>query len=132
MFEKHVISWCIENYVPLRQFAAHELHVLFYEHLHTNPGVEVERLFEFIGQSYDDAVLRFTSKPSALARPDSAIVMGGDVTGDWKNFIDDKQTAQALEILRRFDLHRLYSEDPMPLPSRGANPLAGAAHYSSG
>ena len=49
-FEMHVAQWCVENYVPLRQFARGEIHVAFYEDFRRSPRTEIARLFAFIGR----------------------------------------------------------------------------------
>jgi hypothetical protein len=43
-FERSVFLWCIENYVPLRQPGAEKLHVVFYEHLVSDPEKELSPL----------------------------------------------------------------------------------------
>src|SRR5919106_923333 len=48
-FERHVFSWCIENYVPLRQFGLGEIQLSFYERFLTHPEDEIPRLVEFLG-----------------------------------------------------------------------------------
>ena len=68
VFERHVLMWCIENYVPLRQFKKGEIHLVFYELLCTEPEAELERLFSFLGKSYSSKVLASIGMPSSLAR----------------------------------------------------------------
>jgi hypothetical protein len=67
-FEKHVFMWCIENYVPLNQFKSGEIHLAFYEYFCTEPENEVDRLFTFLGEAYDERVFDAVRKPSSLSR----------------------------------------------------------------
>ena len=64
-FERHLFLWCIDNYVPLRQFAPGEIHLAFYENLLANPEEELRRLFAFLGEDFDDRVLRKLGRPFA-------------------------------------------------------------------
>ncbi len=125
VFDKHIFLWCIENYVPLRQFKAGEIHLAFYEHFCTRPAVEVERLFSFLGETYDAEVFNVVKKPSALGRKESAIVSDEGLTDSWRKYLTGEQIHRAVEILTLFGLQRIYSEDSMPLVSdqRGLLPL---------
>ena len=60
-FERHIVMWCVENYVPLRQFRDGGLHVAFYEHLCVNPAAEAAELMRVIGEAYSDQVHRTLS-----------------------------------------------------------------------
>lgn len=116
-FDKHVFMWCIENYVPLRQFSENEILVLFYEHLCINPQEEARRLFSFIGASSLPRSLNYAEKPSALSRKESAIVAGADLVDSWREHISAKQIARAKEICSIFGMQAIYAEDSRPLLS---------------
>ena len=49
-----------------------------------------------------------------LVREDSAIFEKRDLVSSWEDRITRGQIDSALEILRLFGLHRIYSEDVMP------------------
>ena len=55
-FEKLIYFWCIENYVPLKQFRNNDIHIAFYENFCKYPKKEVERLFDFIGKYFDERI----------------------------------------------------------------------------
>jgi hypothetical protein len=114
-FERHLFSWCIENYVPLKQFEPGEIHLAFYENFLTRPEDEVRRLFSFLGEPFDARVYRNLRRPSPLSR--------GDPSMDaWRRSVSSSQLERAVEILALFGLDRVYGEGAMPDPS-GAHAL---------
>jgi len=120
-FERHLFSWCIENYVPLRQFGPGEIQLSFYENLLAHPEDEFERLFAFLNQSFDYRVYRAMSRPSPLSRE-------GEIppVDAWHRTVTDLQLQRAIEILGLFGLDSVYGENTMPDPS-GAHALMGGA-----
>jgi hypothetical protein len=120
-FERHLFSWCIENYVPLRQFGPGEIHLSFYEHFLAHPEDEIRRLFAFLGEGFDGRVYRALRRPSVLSRKGEGPSM--DV---WRRSVTDSQLKRAVEILELFGLDRVYGEGAMPDPS-GAHALMGGA-----
>ena len=115
VFEKHIFMWCIENYIPLRQFNKGEILVVFYESLCKNPEKEVGRIFSFLGKNVSLNILQIASKPSKLSRKDSAVVSGDNPLNLWRKYITKKQIIRALEILSIFDLNTVYVYDDLPL-----------------
>ncbi|MUL36509.1 sulfotransferase domain-containing protein [Gloeocapsopsis dulcis] len=113
-FEKQVFLWCLENYVPLKQFAPEEIHLTFYENFCKEPKAEIERLFTFLGKKFDDTVFATLNKPSATSRQESAIITTGNVVDSWKKHITEEQLTRAIEILSLFGLNTIYSQEPLP------------------
>jgi hypothetical protein len=113
-FERYVWNWCVLNYVPLRQFAAGEIHLIFFEECCAQPGDEAQRLFDFLGRPFDETVCARMGRPSPLSRRDSAVVKGTDRLNDWRKYISDGQIRRAMQILRRFGLDRIYNGDSRP------------------
>jgi len=113
-FEKRIFRWCIQNYVPLKQFKRGEIHLAFYENFCEKPRSEIDRLFSFLGKSYDEAVFAKLRKPSPQSRADSAIISGGSLIDSWRKHVTDEQIRRAVEILSLFGLDRIYSQDSMP------------------
>ncbi len=112
--ERYVFNWCVENYVPLRQFREGEVHLAFYENFCVTPREETERLFSFLGERFDDTVFEALGKPSPLARRESAVVSGERLVDSWVKHINGEQVKRAVEILRLFGLDEVYSAGPMP------------------
>ncbi len=114
VFEKHIFLWCIENYVPLKQFNKGEIHLAFYENFCENPRYEIERLFSFLNKRFDEEVLMNLKNPSSLSRKESAIITGDSLINSWKKHITKEQIRRAIEILAIFGLDRIYAEDSIP------------------
>ncbi len=118
-FERHVFSWCIENYVPLRQFGEGEVHLAFYENFLSCPEDEIRRLFAFLREDFDGRVYRALRRPSPLSRKGEGPSMDA-----WRRSVSGSQLERAVEILGLFGLDRIYGEGAMPDPS-GAHALMG-------
>ncbi len=116
-FERHLFSWCIENYVPLRQFGPGEIHLAFYENFLVHPEDEVGRLFAFLHQDLDGRVFRALKRPSPLSREGESPSVDG-----WRRSVSEARLERAVEILGHFGLDRVYGEGAMPDPS-GAHAL---------
>jgi len=108
------LIWCVENYVPLRQFRRGEILLVFYEELLQNPERELERIFRFIGQPLQASAFKQHRQPSAEARDWSAVVTGDDPLNSWRNYLDAFQISRILYFVGLFGLRRIYGEDPMP------------------
>jgi hypothetical protein len=113
-FEKQIFLWCIENYVPLKQFKRGEIHLAFYENFCECPKDEIERLFSFLGKKFDETIFLNLSKPSSMSRKESAVITGDSIVDSWRKHITDEQLQKAVEIMSLFGLDRIYSEEVMP------------------
>jgi len=120
-FERHLFLWCIDNYVPLKQFGSGGIHLAFYENLLVHPKEELRRLFAFLGEDFDDRAYRNLNRPSPLSRREAA---GRPSVDGWRRRITRPRLERTLEILDLFGLDRLYGEETMPDPS-GAYALMG-------
>jgi len=113
-FERHILLWCVENLVPLRQFAAGEMHVCFYEHFCTQPEREARSLTTYLRRDFRPSMLAGMDRPSALSKQHSAILCGGSVLDAWRKRISPAQVERAVELLRAFGLHQLYGAETLP------------------
>ena len=121
-FERHVYSWCIENYVPLRQFGPGEIHLAFYENFLSCPEDEIRRLFAFLREDFDGRVFRALRRPSPLSRKGES-----PSTEAWRHHVTDAQLERSAEILGLFGLDRVYGEGAMPDPSGARALMVGGA-----
>lgn len=115
VFEQHLFLWCVENYVPLRQFDKGEILVVFYENVCVDPASQIRRLYEFLGLSGANDCRDEVSRPSALSRRDSAIYTGESLIDGWRHSLTKDQIIRATEICGLFGLDRVYAEDSRPL-----------------
>jgi hypothetical protein len=113
-FDQKVIAWCVRNFVPLQQFRRGDMLVMFYEDLVTDPKTEIGRLFDFLDQATPREALAQWKQPSALVRPDSAIVSGDDPLNSWRQHLTDEQIGRAVSLLQQFGLDRLYGAESSP------------------
>ncbi|MFN2590258.1 MAG: hypothetical protein ABR518_05770, partial [Actinomycetota bacterium] len=121
-FERHIVVWCIDNYVPLRWLPEKDVHVCFYEDFVLRPEEEIARLFAFLNRPYDPHALRVVGKPSATTRRDSAVLSGDGLMDGWRGSVSASQIDGAVRILDGFGLTRVYGADPLP---ETRQPLAG-------
>ncbi|CAN5818037.1 hypothetical protein BH18ACT11_BH18ACT11_08230 [soil metagenome] len=117
-FERHLFLWCIDNYVPLKQFGREGIHLTFYENLLVNPEQELQSLFDVLGEDLDGNVFDRLRRPSPLSRRDAPVP---SVDG-WRARVGARRLQRTGEILNLFGLDRVYGEGSMPDPS-GARAL---------
>jgi hypothetical protein len=115
--ERHIFSWCIDNYVPLRQFGPGEIHLAFYENFVVYPEDEIRRLFAFLSEDFDGCVYRTLRRPSPLSRKGESPSVDA-----WRRCVTDSQLERVVEVLGLFGLDRVYGERALPDPS-GAHDL---------
>jgi len=115
IFDKHIFMWCIENYVPLRQFREGEILVIFYEDLCVSPKKNINEIMDFLGEKAPTNLPELLEKPSPTSRVDSAVVSGTNLLEAWNKNISDQQVSRAFEILEFFGLQQLYGREGMPL-----------------
>ena len=120
-FERHLFSWCIENYVPLSQLGPGEIHLAFYEEFLVRPDRELRRLFDFLGEDFDERAYRALRRPSPLSRHPEVPSVDA-----WRHSVSGRRLERAVEILGFFGLDRVYGEGPMPDPSGAYSLMAGA------
>ncbi|MDZ7752518.1 MAG: sulfotransferase [Gammaproteobacteria bacterium] len=118
-FGRHIALWCVETLVPLRQLKPGDFHLVFYEHLVTQPKNTVPLLLRYAGiddQGFDYSKL---GHPSAMAQKSSAIKTGRDVLGSWHRNVDVADLEQMHEILCAFGLQNLYDRNYYPASEPG-------------
>lgn len=118
-FEKFIFSWCVENYVPLKQFRPGEMLVVFYEDFYLHPGRNIGAINNFLPitlkfdtKSFSPEVL---NNPSSTSRKDSAVYSQANPIDHWRKDINDQQIKRAVEILDMFGLHQIYDDGNLPL-----------------
>ena len=89
------------------------MHLTFYENLLVHPEAELQSLFAFLGDDFDDRLYRRMRRPSPLSRKNTPCPS----TEGWRTRLSAHQLERTMEILRLFGLDRLYTEETMPGPS---------------
>jgi len=115
-FEKHMFSWCVQHYVPVRQLARGDVHVVFYENLCIDAPAELERLSAFLGRPFSKRVMSNVTAPSRTNFRETAIAgkSGKDMVFGWQRRFDADQVRQAVKILELFGLDAVYDDSPLP------------------
>lgn len=108
-FERHLLRWCLENFIPLRDLQPSDAHVVFYEHLLADPQKELRHVFGYLGKTLEPAVLERINVASPLSYPDSHA----------KPLTDDEMT-RACEIVAAFGLDRVYGRSAEPRIQAGS------------
>jgi hypothetical protein len=116
--EKHAFIWCVSYLVPLKQFNAGEVKIVYYENLCTQPENEFPSLFEFIGQAYTRSVSDIINRPSQTTKATSAVVRGKDKIESWKKKLDPTQIDNVLRTVEAFGMGHLYGESLSPVTHR--------------
>jgi hypothetical protein len=126
-FEKAVASWCIENYVPLKQIDdGLELVTVFYEDLVTDPETTLRAVFAALGQSPDRVAYENLAKPSLTTwRESDPLASPGRALDDWQRRLTAHELERARELVTLFGLDSLYSFDSGE-PRRNGRPLISA------
>lgn len=123
-FDRHILLWCVENVIPLRQFSQGRIHVCFYEHLCTQPEREARALLSFLHRPFAPELLTTIHKPSALSSKHSAILQGGNMLESWRQHVDPARVERAVELLSAFELDRIYDAGSLPkVPGGDVLPL---------
>jgi hypothetical protein len=112
----HAVMWCIENLVPLRQFAARpelKWQICTYEQLYNDPLCEAAKVLNGLGLPLNVAARRVVNQVSSVTRADSAIRRGVNPLEAWRSELTHGQITEVLAVVRAFDI-RLYGDDLMP------------------
>ncbi|GAB2175817.1 sulfotransferase [Dongia sp. agr-C8] len=119
-FDKNLILWCAENYVPMRYFSRRDtaspapapgnpVYIARYEDICADPEAGFARLADYFGWRISEESKALMKRPSAMTAKHSAILSGGNPGESWRNKITDRQRASARRLLETFQLTHLYS-----------------------
>ena len=131
-FERHVVDWCVEHYVPLRMLGADDICVVFYEELCVDPDAALRRIGDYLGRTFA-VPERILAAPSRMARRTnsgfaSAILTGASLIDDWRRHVSPTETRRAVDILNLFGLDRIYTGSSMPRNERVFAAPAASEH----
>jgi len=101
----HLIMWCFENAVPLRQFGD-SLPLFRYENLMTDKETTVPAILATLGLSFNDARQRAFNELSNMST--RSIIDPFELIHGWRKFITDSEINTITKIIRHFELSSLY------------------------
>jgi Sulfotransferase domain len=113
-----ILIWAIINYIPLCQFKAGQVHIVFYENILANPNHEISQIFRFLNPENSTNLVQIDndiiSRVSRASKKSSNILSGKATLSAWKNELSLQQIDAGLEILKRFGFEELYDQESMP------------------
>jgi Sulfotransferase family len=113
--EKHLYDWCVQTYVPMRQFKHDQIHLAFYENFCAQPRAEVARLFAFLKRPLDERLFTEVERPSSRTnRPGRKLPSREALVAGWQDSFSTQELKQVRDILGSFGLDSIYGEDGMP------------------
>jgi hypothetical protein len=118
-FEQHLIAWCVENLVPLRQLERHDMHLVFYEDLVESPRESLVGMCSYIEQPFDTAMLTVFNRHSASTPKRARTNSHREQTaiGTWRAHLSPGDLAYADRVTRAFGLNNLYDDSGRPRPA---------------
>jgi len=117
---KQILIWAVINQVPLRQFSANQLQIVFYEDLLQHTNRELQRLERSLRSHSDDSktpllndVKYQPSKTTGLTSSE----LRKKSPSDWQKHVSKKQISRGARIPEQFGLNFLYDENGNPAVS---------------
>lgn len=114
LFDQHIVMWCIENAVPLRELRPGDACVLQYERFCDDFKNQTRTLFGFLDRPIPRRIDAAAKKVSPHFRRDSAVLHGESLTGGWRHTVTTPQLDRVLAYLDAFGLGHLYGSDEAP------------------
>lgn len=117
-FARRVFQWCVETFVPLRQFrGTREVTVVLYERLLAEPEAVLEPIFRRLSLPMTPDLRARVLQPAVTTWRDDAASprLPADAAADCRRRLDALETAEGLAALELFGLDRLYGAGPDPL-----------------
>lgn len=100
--EKYILEWCIQNYVPKKQFKDYEWKVVFYDDLVRNPEITLKGIFKYLKVEFDKKILKKTQLPSLTSED---IVKSKDkMLNKWEDILSTEEIATIIKYVQIFGL----------------------------
>jgi len=114
-FLNQLLTWSILNYVPLVQFSEHELCVMLYEQVCSQPELELTRMQAFIGQHHEiNLDHRLFDRVNKLKSSDNTLRLENSHLASWIKDVSVSQISSGLEVLDIMGLADLYADQLRP------------------
>ncbi len=111
--EKITAGWCIENLVPIDQFASNKWIVCTYEELYLNPEREVARILDFLGLKWNKSVEKAIVQSARSTNEQSAISKGNNPLLKWQDDLQPTEISSICRMIQKFGID-IYGNEPMP------------------
>jgi hypothetical protein len=119
LFHRHVLRWCMENSVPIRQLAPGSVHVVFYENLVEDPHGELQRLARYLGR-FKEGAWDFDPARPTVDRPSRAnyrktpMMSADERLRSWVDTVPVASVERAVALVKEFGLDHVYGADVRP------------------
>jgi len=102
--EKLALSWCLDNFMALRNLNNKNFKFVFYEHLILDPFKQLKQILEFMGKKVLDKKIIHEIKIYNLDAPKKKekLIKG------WEGIIKEEQLNEVINIVYIFNLSHLY------------------------
>jgi len=111
-FERHLIDWCVENYVPLAELGQGDAHIAFYENLCADPEAELRKIYGYLGRPFPSPVLDSLHLPSKSPKTDTQTFADAhEAAGKWRQQLTAEDRATAQRVTKLFGLDGIYGDD---------------------
>lgn len=109
-FERHVVDWCVCNYVPLKQFDPNGFFLVQYERLVAKPESVLPDLMSFLREPYSPEIMKGRSKKSRMTKKASMGKRRADFLNIPVQSFSAKQVAFAHKTFELFRFDELYEK----------------------
>ena len=114
-FEQQILQWCILNYIPLKQFTAKDLCLVFYENLILNPEKELGKISKYLNLNLASISTQTLKKPSATTNKKNPYKK--TAVFQWRQELTHSQQERAKDIMSSFGMDQLYNQ-ALPLEKK--------------
>ena len=119
LLENHVLNWCLENFIPLKDWQNNDWVTVSYEKLLAEPHASVQRLCSRLGLDEPEKMIATLNIPTrtAVAESRQTILAEGAKTrlDSWQKKIDSKDIGNINLLLETFEIDLYQAHKPLPL-----------------
>lgn len=108
--------WCMNYYLPFKQLDKKNFCFLYYENFLLAPEKEIQKLFEFLGLTFDGNIDALLKKESSMISKDSPLKRGENILTSWRSKYSDIDIARGNAIIGAYELSDLYDFENTFLP----------------
>jgi len=104
IYEKLALSWCLDNFMALKNLSNKNFKFIFYEHLILDPFIQIKQIIEFMGKKVPDKKIIHEIKIYNLDAPRKTeqLIKG------WEGVLKEEQLGEIIKIVDVFSLSHLY------------------------
>jgi hypothetical protein len=117
-FEKYVTTWCIQNYVVLKEMEAGDYLITYYEDFCLRPEAAVREMNGYVNAPFNQKAFEKMVGQTFMLHEKSGVRKNENMVTSWQKKVTPEQINSAMRIVRAFGLDAYYDESPFPRKSR--------------